>query len=316
MQKSVTNAIIHTSASLVPRMERYLGEKYGEQSNTVDTFVFLETIDKQSFLEALLHDELKVWRYINRLYFYDFRSQEYQQLLNLNFNKKTIRIQAYPPELEERLLKELEPSIELNPKTFTHFLSVALLKNTYHYGLYPKKLFFRRPKPSPSVASSYYKINEAVHRFNVPLPPTSRVLDLGAAPGGWTEYMSKKVEKVIAVDPANLDFDRKNVIHLSNKVEECLTEIRRYAPYDMIMCDINQDPREVARVIAQVAPLLSPQGFLIMTIKLVLKGKETRSMLITRTKELLANHFEHLQVTWLLANTKWEKTLFGIKKER
>lgn len=46
-------------------------------------------------------------------------------------------------------------------------------------------------------------------------------VDVGAAPGAWTEFLSPKIKKVIAIDPAELDpkvVSLPNVIHIKKKV--------------------------------------------------------------------------------------------------
>lgn len=48
------------------------------------------------------------------------------------------------------------------------------------------------------------------------------VLDIGAAPGGWTSFLSNQVKKVIAVDPAEMDpivLKNENVIQLKKNFE-------------------------------------------------------------------------------------------------
>lgn len=46
------------------------------------------------------------------------------------------------------------------------------------------------------------------------------VLDVGAAPGAWTEFLSKSVSHVVAVDPGKLDRNllREGVTHICKKV--------------------------------------------------------------------------------------------------
>lgn len=54
----------------------------------------------------------------------------------------------------------------------------------------------------------------------------------GAAPGGWTGYLARQVQRVIAVDPADLDpavLSLDNVYHLRMKSEDAGPEILRSA---------------------------------------------------------------------------------------
>ncbi len=62
--------------------------------------------------------------------------------------------------------------------------------------------YFKRAKQENYPARSVYKLQEIDKRYRV-LAPGARVLDLGAAPGSWTLFASKKVGakgRVLAVD--------------------------------------------------------------------------------------------------------------------
>lgn len=75
----------------------------------------------------------------------------------------------------------------------------------------------------PPINRAEFKIKEAVKFFNIDLSSVKRELDIGAAPGGWTHYLSKRGIKVVAVDNGLLDygkFDRsKKVLILAGEAE-------------------------------------------------------------------------------------------------
>ncbi|MCX7934390.1 MAG: RlmE family RNA methyltransferase [Planctomycetota bacterium] len=52
--------------------------------------------------------------------------------------------------------------------------------------------FFKQAKREGQLARSYYKLAEIDRRFRI-LHPGQRVLDLGAAPGAWTEYALSRI---------------------------------------------------------------------------------------------------------------------------
>lgn len=306
------NAILHVPKTHVSRMEAVFFEEIGKDSTPVRNLLFFKDVTPDSFLDLIL-EGMKIWQYIYRLYLYDHISEAYDDILELNFTGKKLRIQAYPKELEEKLLRDMDPLFCLDPTGFSHFLSVVRLDGKYYYGLFSRQFYFRKPESKHPVSRSYYKISEAVQRFHIPLKGDFTVLDVGAAPGGWTEFMSKRVKQVIAVDPAELDFQRENVIHVPQMLGECIDDVKTYQPFNIILCDINQDPRETARLLNRVLPFLAARGHTLVTIKLVFKGHETRKQLIQEMRDRLTSHFENISVKWLLANTKGERTLFGKK---
>lgn len=51
-----------------------------------------------------------------------------------------------------------------------------------------------------------FKLMEAVEFFGIDLGKVGTCLDIGAAPGGWTHYLSRKGIKVVARDTALLDY--------------------------------------------------------------------------------------------------------------
>jgi 23S rRNA (uridine2552-2'-O)-methyltransferase len=55
----------------------------------------------------------------------------------------------------------------------------------------PRDRFFRKAKAEGLRARSAYKLDEIQRRFRV-VPPGGRVLDLGAAPGGWLQVAARE----------------------------------------------------------------------------------------------------------------------------
>ncbi len=67
-----------------------------------------------------------------------------------------------------------------------------------------------------------FKIEEAVRFFGIDLGKHKMGLDIGAAPGGWTHYLSQNRIKMVAVDNALLDYRRisndKRVLVLADEI--------------------------------------------------------------------------------------------------
>ncbi len=68
-----------------------------------------------------------------------------------------------------------------------------------------------------------FKIKEAIEFFGVDLSKHEMGLDIGAAPGGWTHYLSQHGIKVVAVDRAFLDYRKisngKRVLILADEID-------------------------------------------------------------------------------------------------
>ncbi len=73
--------------------------------------------------------------------------------------------------------------------------------------------YFHKAKREGYPARSVYKLQEAQKRFRF-LRSGQKVLDLGASPGSWTKYASRKIGskgKVVALDLHNLKVNAPNV---------------------------------------------------------------------------------------------------------
>lgn len=115
------------------------------------------------------------------------------------------------------------------------------------------------------------KLREAISQFSLDLAPTGRALDIGAAPGGWTKVLSEHVAEVVAVDPAELDervLQLPSVRHIRER-SETLKQMPDIGLFDIITNDMNMDPDRSADVLCDLADLLRPGGFVVMTVKYV-----------------------------------------------
>ncbi len=72
--------------------------------------------------------------------------------------------------------------------------------------------FVRAAQKRGEVSRAHYKIKQLDERFRL-LHHNTRVLELGAAPGGWTNYLENRVSKglVVAVDPSPITHAEQTV---------------------------------------------------------------------------------------------------------
>lgn len=77
-----------------------------------------------------------------------------------------------------------------------------------------------------------------------------KVIDVGASPGGWTQYLAEKGCQVFSIDPAPLtlseEFNDKYVwLKGLSSNEEVVKRLKEEGPFDMIVSDMNQLPDEL-----------------------------------------------------------------------
>lgn len=134
------------------------------------------------------------------------------------------------------------------------------------------------------ISRAEFKLLEALEIFHLDLPAAGDALDFGAAPGGWTRILAERGLDVLAVDPASLDpriAAMAEVRHWRGHAEDYLfDQLRgRYADdpdrFTIIANDMRLDARDSARLMVDAAPLLLPDGWGIITLKLPHEDAET-----------------------------------------
>ena len=136
------------------------------------------------------------------------------------------------------------------------------------------------------------KLLEALETFKIHLRPNDRALDLGAAPGAWTEILRRRGMRVTAVAPTEMyDWLRtdKQVQSLQMTAEEYLAECA--TTYDLLLNDMRLDARDSARLMVEYAQHLRSEGLAIMTLKLRLEQpRRLMDHLLSPFAESLQNH--------------------------
>lgn len=137
---------------------------------------------------------------------------------------------------------------------------------------------YKKPKDAP--ARSALKLTEALSWS--PYGPGSgdTCVDLGAAPGGWTQVLLERRCRVIAVDPGRL------APHLVGRAEHLRQNAFTYepeTPVDWVLCDMAYRPLEVAALLAKWGRRRWAQ-FLLANIKLPMAK---RVEMLRRVREIL-----------------------------
>ncbi len=131
-------------------------------------------------------------------------------------------------------------NFSLEVKDFDFVLSVMKIDWMLYWSLIPAETDYttyttmnmqRDSAKDGAICRAYYKIEELFDRF-VDLETVYSIksmnpvsIDVGAAPGGWVQYLAEFSKLVYAIDPAELDATvstLSNVVHLSCKAEEAV----------------------------------------------------------------------------------------------
>ena len=135
-------------------------------------------------------------------------------------------------------------------------------------------------------------------------------------------YLSERgCDLVVAIDPGKLDellLQKSNIVHLKCLAEQAVAKVDELtvnSRVDMIVCDMNCDPRQSARVVTSLAPKLRSGGLLILTIKLIFRGKSYCETFLKSTAEILTkSSFTNIMEVWLFANGRHERTICATKR--
>jgi 23S rRNA (cytidine2498-2'-O)-methyltransferase len=160
----------------------------------------------------------------------------------------------------------------------------------------------RFQKEAAQISRAKFKLLEAEIAFAINFQQFQNALDVGAAPGGWTDFLLERGLRVTAVDPGKLDavlLKNPRLTYLPRNAENV-----DFPPqsFDLLVCDMNGSPSQTAKLIARLLPTLKSGGTLLLTIKLMHKKpfqavKETLATLgsriiLIRAKQLFHNREE------------------------
>ena len=215
--------------------------------------------------------------------------------------RKTFRIETltYGSEIHSRDLevklgtKLEEEGYVADLKDGEYIIFIVVYNNRYFVGILNKvnaiykhiSVAKRFSREKNRLNRAQYKLVEALERFNLDLPGGT-ALDIGAAPGGWSKVLAERGYKVYAVDPAELDKEVKqnpNVVHIKSRIEN----LKLHEKFDLIVNDMNIDPRDSAKIMNELAKYLKQDGYALFTLKLV---KKQPSRLIKEVSEILTNY--------------------------
>ncbi len=106
-----------------------------------------------------------------------------------------------------------------------------------------RDVFAKRAQAESNVSRAHYKLEGLDKRFKL-LRPKMRVLELGAAPGGWTRYVDSRVGDglLVAIDPLPITVSGR--VHTiegefgSQKVDDALAELIQPGSLHLVLSDM------------------------------------------------------------------------------
>ncbi len=109
----------------------------------------------------------------------------------------------------------------------------------------PKDYYFHKAKSENYVARAVFKIQEIDQKFRL-FKPGQKILDLGAAPGSWSQFASKAVGangRVLGIDLVPILLTLPNTVFVAAdmrdlNLEAIFTEHEIPPPFDVVLSDM------------------------------------------------------------------------------
>src|ERR1700677_3877898 len=109
----------------------------------------------------------------------------------------------------------------------------------------PKDRFFKKAKEEGYAARSVYKLQELDQKFKL-LRAEQTILDLGAAPGSWSQYASQKIGekgRILGVDLTEVKVSLGNAVFIQAdlrdlKLDQVFAENGFQSQFDVVMSDM------------------------------------------------------------------------------
>ncbi|RTE05402.1 SAM-dependent methyltransferase [Paenibacillus whitsoniae] len=126
-------------------------------------------------------------------------------------------------------------------------------------------------KEEDQISRAKFKLLEAEQRFGIDFSVARTALDVGAAPGGWTSLLLERGLKVTAIDPAAMSPKLQGHPKLTILKKNAGDVKLRNDEFDLLVCDMSWDPRQMGRLVADLLYALQSGGTAIITVKLMHK---------------------------------------------
>ncbi|MFZ3229370.1 MAG: RlmE family RNA methyltransferase [Pseudobdellovibrio sp.] len=91
----------------------------------------------------------------------------------------------------------------------------------------PKDHYFKKAKEQNFAARSVFKLEEIDQKFKI-IHPRQKILDLGAAPGSWSQYCSKKIGsegRILGIDLSEVNVKLTNAVFIQADLRDLNLEL-------------------------------------------------------------------------------------------
>lgn len=218
--------------------------------------------------------------------------------------------------------QNLSPTQSSHILAFVRYLNPSTKEIYWRIGFSPvssaldHNAAFDRLEDESNISRAFYKIQEACERCGVREwpQPTWNAVDIGAAPGGWSLYLSEVVGKVYAVDPADLVVNKPNIIHLRGQLLNVLPQLADISLH-VIVCDMNADPEVAIGCIQALESRLEIGGRVILTFKYQKRATANIERRLANDSDLFRKSLPSCDVlkTMHMVSNHHERTLVAIK---
>jgi 23S rRNA (uridine2552-2'-O)-methyltransferase len=109
----------------------------------------------------------------------------------------------------------------------------------------PKDHYFKKAKEQNFVARSVFKLEEIDQKLKI-IKTNQKILDLGASPGSWSQYCSKKIGpqgRILGVDLTSIPLKLPNATFIQAdlrdiNLEEIFEQNGFNGPFDVVLSDM------------------------------------------------------------------------------
>lgn len=130
-------------------------------------------------------------------------------------------------------------------------------------------------------------------------------VDLGAAPGGWTQFLLNRGYKVLAIDPEALKIPQQaNLLHFQGFSDQFCQLLlqnqsnnhQNFPLIDLLVNDMKLTPRQSLTLTAELSPFVKKNAFICLTFKLLNEPKIAKQL--SSIKNCLADKFSDYKLVY------------------
>ncbi|CAH1194962.1 Ribosomal RNA large subunit methyltransferase M [Paenibacillus plantiphilus] len=152
------------------------------------------------------------------------------------------------------------------------------------------------------ISRAKFKLLEAERAFKLDFATFKEALDIGAAPGGWTQLLLERGLYVTSVDPADLHPSLRQYPRLTYWKKNASEVKFQPEAFDLLVCDMSWSPMQMSKLVLEQIGALADGAAAIITVKLMHKkplqtirdviAKLQTSFELKRAKQLFHNRDE------------------------